>query len=220
MPRKTRRTLHSSKLEREIMGMLDSKPERRRKKANLRKARRASRQQHRHTKKQVGQELFNKTASGSLAAESSNGGTLVTVMLSESPLPATVDAKDRPESEKPKFTLRGSILHEGRMITEDQRNGSYGDPLFNLGTTAALKEVFWTAFDQAKHSPEHVRIHGRNSAHGHAIDMVLTKIARLATCKDEEPHRDTYTDAAVYSAIAYEVAALEAARGKGLAASA
>lgn len=119
--------------------------------------------------------------------------------------------QDQPEQPS-KVTLRGSILAEGKIITESDHQISYGDPLFNLSTIAKLKSVFWNAFYESNRSVQFHDRCGRNSAHGHAIDMVLTKLARIATSPDESANRNSYTDMAVYSAIAYEMAIREKVR--------
>lgn len=102
-------------------------------------------------------------------------------------------------------TIRGTLLEEGRRVTEGDRNAVYADPLENFRAITALKNVFW-AFYARNHTAEHQSRFDRDTPHGHAIDMALTKLGRLMVTPQIEPHRDTYCDAAVYIAIAYEVA--------------
>lgn len=88
---------------------------------------------------------------------------------------------------------RVAILQEGSRLTSGDRDKTYGDPIINLACSGELKAVF-RKYMQRKLS----------TAELEAIDMVLTKVGRIAT--GPKFHRDTYVDAATYMAIAGEMA--------------
>jgi hypothetical protein len=93
--------------------------------------------------------------------------------------------------------LRVQILQQGVRLTSGDRNKSYGEPIINMGLAGKFKALF---------RENAVRKIG--PAEQEAIDMVLTKVARLASGK--VPGRDSYIDLATYAAIAGELAELEA----------
>lgn len=121
-------------------------------------------------------------------------------------------------------TIRGQLLDDAKVVTEGDRNDAYGDPIFQFSTAATLKMMFWQAFDEAtERLPENQRMArdvllGRNSAHGEALEMIFTKLARIASSPSSVARRDTYLDEANYFAIAYEVAeqTREGAQGLGV----
>ena len=118
--------------------------------------------------------------------------------------PKTLRALRRAHAPLP---IRGKILSEASKATLGDRNATYGDPFPQFQTAAMLKAVFWDAFYRTKSEEEEVRL-GRNTPHGEAIDLILTKLSRLANNPSDEPHRDHYVDIAAYAAIAMEVAEL------------
>lgn len=91
--------------------------------------------------------------------------------------------------------VRVQVLEEAAKLTSGDRDKTYGPPHINMGLAGKLKDVFW---DAAKRHFSY--------AEREALDMVLTKLSRIAT--GPEPHRDNYVDAAAYMAIAYECATL------------
>lgn len=91
------------------------------------------------------------------------------------------------------MTIRGDILRRGVEITEGSRNEAYGDPVTNLGLAGELK-----ALCRSYAIPGNM-----THAEVEAIDLVLTKVARVYTGRKRG--KDTYTDGATYFAIAYEV---------------
>lgn len=92
-------------------------------------------------------------------------------------------------------SARVDLLDEASAITGAQRNLAYGEPGLNLSCAGRLKQVFreYAILAGARHI-----LPGEQEA----IDMVLTKLSRLAT--GAKPGRDTYLDAAAYMAIAFE----------------
>jgi len=89
--------------------------------------------------------------------------------------------------------VRVEILEEGARITGVGREASYGPPNANLTCAGELKAVF----------RKHLR-RKLTPAEQEALDMVLTKLGRVAT--SPAPVRDTYVDGAAYFAIAGEMA--------------
>lgn len=89
--------------------------------------------------------------------------------------------------------VRVQILHEGAFLTNGERDAEYGPPAINLAASGELKAVF----------RRHI-VRAISPAELEAIDMVLTKLGRIAT--GLSPKRDTYVDAAAYIAIAGEIA--------------
>ena len=120
-------------------------------------------------------------------------------------------AKEPPPA-KPTDTYpeRVKIMLEGAALTNGQRDAAYGTPQFNMSASAALKIVFWTFADLSSRTI--------NAAEREALDMVLTKLGRIAT--GPSVHRDNYIDGSTYLAIAGESAqlpdhpALEILKGK------
>lgn len=97
--------------------------------------------------------------------------------------------------------IRADLLKEALRLTTADRNDQYGDPLINTACAGELKEVF----------RKYHKLSGRRPiGHGEqeAIDMVLTKLSRIAAGGDVKP--DTYIDAAAYFAMAGECAQREA----------
>ncbi|WP_139202691.1 DUF6378 domain-containing protein [Rhodopseudomonas pseudopalustris] len=89
--------------------------------------------------------------------------------------------------------VRVTILEEGAGLTNGSRDASYGPPKVNLACSGELKAVF------RKHMRRQL-----SAGELEAIDMVLTKVGRVAT--SPKPVRDTYVDGATYFAIAGEIA--------------
>lgn len=103
------------------------------------------------------------------------------------------------ESDTVPTPARVAILNEGAKLTSGDRDATYGDPVINLACSGELKAVF-RKYMQRKLS----------TAELEAIDMVLTKVGRIAT--GPKFHRDTYVDAATYMAIAGEMAMRDVVR--------
>jgi hypothetical protein len=97
---------------------------------------------------------------------------------------------------KPKMTPRARILVQGVRLTSGTRDNLYGDPKINMACAGELKRVF---LKYAVKSPRRI-----GPGEHEAIDLVLTKISRIAT--GTVPHEDTYVDGATYMAIAGECA--------------
>lgn len=120
---------------------------------------------------------------------------------------------------------RANVLEDARNLTLGARNRSYGDPLENFTVTTDLKRIFWGAVARSnvlknKHEstagsndpqnatgndPRTSAVYSQNTPFGHAIDMILTNLGRIATTPSAEVQYDRYVDTAAYSAIAYEV---------------
>lgn len=90
-------------------------------------------------------------------------------------------------------SIRVSILQEGAALTSGDRDADYGPPSINMAAAGALKAAF----------REHMR-RDISLAELEAIDMALTKLARIAT--GPKPKRDNYVDCACYLAISGEIA--------------
>lgn len=108
--------------------------------------------------------------------------------LAKEPPPAAATEANYPE--------RVKIMLDGAALTSGPRDGTYGRPQFNMACSAALKEVFWTFQAQSARR--------MTLAEREAIDMVLTKLGRIAT--GPKVHRDNYVDGSTYFAIAGESA--------------
>lgn len=93
----------------------------------------------------------------------------------------------------PEVSTRVSILQEGAALTSGDRDADYGPPAINMAAAGALKAAF----------REHMR-RDISLAELEAIDMALTKLARIAT--GPKPKRDNYVDCACYLAISGEIA--------------
>ena len=100
------------------------------------------------------------------------------------------------EQHKPEMTPRARILIQGVRLTTGQRDQIYGDPKVNMACAGELKRVF---LKYAARSPRRI-----GPGEHEAIDLVLTKISRIAT--GTVVHEDTYVDGATYMAIAGECA--------------
>lgn len=95
--------------------------------------------------------------------------------------------------------IRVSLLRSGINLTAGDRDKEYGSPRVNLTCAGELKRVF--------HRYNLMSGRRLSSAEQEAIDMVITKISRVAC--GGEIKADTYIDGATYFAIAGE-AAIEA----------
>jgi hypothetical protein len=84
-------------------------------------------------------------------------------------------------------SLRAQILREAEQVISNDRNNTYGEPE-DLFTDIA---AYWSAWFGHEVSGFDV-----------AMAMALFKVAR---CKANPAHRDSFTDLAGYGAIAYEV---------------
>lgn len=102
-------------------------------------------------------------------------------------------------------TIRGQLLHDGIKLTEGDRNKQYGSPIENLGNIAVL----WSAYLETKYRGRFPAADAFDrinmftlTAEDVAHFNVLQKMARTF-----QPgyKADTYTDGAVYFAIAGEI---------------
>lgn len=91
---------------------------------------------------------------------------------------------------------RAELLETAISYTVGDRDVEYVEPKVNLACATRLKDAFW-------HS--HTRDIGK--AEREAIDMILTKLSRLAC--GNRVKADTYIDIAVYACIAGECAEQE-----------
>lgn len=127
--------------------------------------------------------------------------------------------KTRKSPQKKRYQLestkRGEILFRARDLTVGDRNRAYGNPYDNFLVTAELKRVFWHAVAKSKATkssfPEN--IYNQDTPFGHAIDMVLTNLGRIAASPMSKPQLDRFIDGAAYIAIAGELADREVAGG-------
>jgi hypothetical protein len=102
---------------------------------------------------------------------------------------------------------RMKLLNEAAAVTGIDRNIMYGDPLENFEAIVSLKEAFWRAVTHiADVKGEYPKFY-QNTPMGHAIDMILMNLGRIASAPSLESSiaKDRYLDAAAYTAIAYEV---------------
>lgn len=106
------------------------------------------------------------------------------------------DEPDMKQSTAPQST-REQVLRKAIDLTVTQREAVYGDPYPNLALAGALKALYAQAAGN-KHC----------AAHNAAIDLLLTKVARIAT--GAPGHTDNYVDGAAYFALAAECAVREA----------
>jgi hypothetical protein len=99
--------------------------------------------------------------------------------------------------------LRAKVLNTGLNITMGDRNQSYGDPLENFEAIASLKRSFWHSIHYGNNDP----LITQNSAVGHAIDMVLNNIGRIASAPSLKAimEIDRCVDGATYLAIFHEL---------------
>ncbi len=99
-------------------------------------------------------------------------------------------------------TYRGDLLAEAKYLTEGPRKKAYGEPLINLTCAGQLK-LITHKYQQRVMSAGEIE----------AIDLCLTKIARIVTGKDVV--YDNYIDLAAFAAIAGELAQDYLARTEG-----
>lgn len=114
-------------------------------------------------------------------------------------------------------SLREALLRDCIKATMSDRNKTYGDPLPQFELASRMKELFWTAFLQSlRHSLGSARLDvlGPDSPHAESINLLITKLARIACGPVSAPHRDSYLDIANYAVIAYEVAMRTEVAGK------
>lgn len=91
---------------------------------------------------------------------------------------------------------RGFILDTAKELTMGDRNKQHGDSQTNLGLAGSMKVMYW----------DFVRRHANrviDAAEHEAIDMVITKLSRVAT---GTLNPDNYIDMAAYAAIAGQAA--------------
>ncbi|CAH1666033.1 MULTISPECIES: DUF6378 domain-containing protein [unclassified Chelatococcus] len=88
--------------------------------------------------------------------------------------------------------MRAALLRQGISLTCGSRDEEYGPPAVNLACAGELKRLI------RRYAAREI-----GPAEQEALDMVLTKVARLVT---GQPKPDTYVDGATYFAIAGEVA--------------
>ena len=101
---------------------------------------------------------------------------------------------------------REQLIISAKDLICTDRNYSYGDPMDNFVAVATLKEVFWKAMQRSKNTPDwRAEIHFQNSAFGHAIDMILLNLARLATSPKSVYEKDRFLDLIGYAALAGEI---------------
>lgn len=89
-----------------------------------------------------------------------------------------------------KPSSREEVLRDAMRLTTVDRDKTYGNPTRNMQAFADFIRVY------EKHRADFP------TAHDAAIIMALAKIARIAVGKTL--HRDNYTDATAYLAMAYE----------------
>lgn len=127
------------------------------------------------------------------------------------------DDMKSPAAEAAALSVREDTLATAVLLISGAREEAYGDPLDNFCAVSQLKEIFWRFFNRATFNTipsielsssdiEGEKRLGRNSPHGHAIDMILTNLARIATQPSSAPSADRYVDIAGYAALAHEVA--------------
>lgn len=98
--------------------------------------------------------------------------------------------------------IRVSLLKQGAELTAGDRNIEYGEPQENFENVALL----WNAYLNGKYGGEIIdEKNAQLTPEDVAWFCVLLKTARTFIGK---PKADTYIDAAVYSAIAGELAIL------------
>ena len=95
-------------------------------------------------------------------------------------------------------SVREQILATAQGLIGGERELAYGNPLRQLGFSRRLKAMFWDEW--VVNAARSV-----SPAEWEAIDMILTKLSRLAC--GPAPGRDTYIDIAGYAAIAGEASA-------------
>ena len=118
----------------------------------------------------------------------------------------TASLIDLPLAEK---APRAFVLNHARELCIETRESSYGDPLENFRVIGELQDCFWTAVERSKakkFEPYNAEVFNQNTAFGHAIDMIMTQLARIATTPLNQPQIDRFIDGAAYFAIAHEVA--------------
>jgi hypothetical protein len=115
-----------------------------------------------------------------------------------------VSPKKTPQAEK---TYRRVLLEEAIDLVDGSRDRPYGPPFFNHRAAADLKDLFWTHFAMARQRAcDEINVDyqlGRASPHGEAIDLLLTKLGRIATGSFK---KDNYADIAGYISNAFECA--------------
>lgn len=96
--------------------------------------------------------------------------------------------------------IRGKLLNDARDLTCGEREKQYGDPLAGFEAIVGIKNAFWD--DNAHHEI------GKHTLFGHAMDMLFTKLGRIASAPTLESalSEDNFLDAINYLALAYEVA--------------
>jgi hypothetical protein len=121
------------------------------------------------------------------------------------------------------------LLNEAAKVTGLDRQPVYGDPLVNFAAVSDLKSAFWGHVTkqvalQLVDGPKipaqgeacvsnlgkfflSKDIRFQNTPFGHAIDMILAKLGRLASSPADVVQKDNLLDLCAYAAIAYEIAA-------------
>lgn len=102
--------------------------------------------------------------------------------------------------------VRAELLNAARDLTLGDRNKQYGDPLTNFMAIVELKKAFWEA--ARRDSPSGLAHIEQNTVWGHAIDMLINNLGRIASAptRDAAMAEDRYKDGINYLAIAYELA--------------
>lgn len=130
------------------------------------------------------------------------------VARSQAALAANSESNNEPATPIAITLPREQLIASAKELICTDRNYSYGDPMENFGVVAALKATFWRAIQRSKNTALvewRPAIHSQNSAFGHAIDMILLNLARLATSPKSVYEKDRFLDLIGYSALAGEI---------------
>ena len=134
-----------------------------------------------------------------------------TTKVTEPGLPVPNHLKNLPEAMRD-VPQRMLILNEAAKLTGVDHNAIFGDPLFTFSGIANLKKAFWDSIhpvaDRAYESGDAAEDpRKQNSPTGHAIDMILMGLGRLATSPNQQIRKEELLNLAAHTAILYEAAA-------------
>ena len=90
---------------------------------------------------------------------------------------------------------RTEILEEAATLINGQRDNSYGDPVDNFATTAALWEAYLSRAVESRDSKFTI------TTYDVAVMMALVKVARIAKSPEK---RDHWTDLAGYTGCGWD----------------